>query len=136
MRVLGAAVILAVILAAAGCAATKGPGVVAGDRLVERDGLWYETGSSEPFTGTMVEYWPGGGKKAEIELVGGRVHGKMTEWYEDGGKASETEYHEGELHGTAVGWDEEGRKLAEVEFSGGEEVGRREWDEEGNPVGQ
>lgn len=132
MKVLNTAAVMAVILAVSGCALTKGPGVLEGDRLVERDGLWYEVDAGEPFTGTMVEYWPGGGKQAEAELVGGRVHGKVTEWYEDGRKASETEYREGELHGKAVGWDENGQKQAVVEFSAGEEVGRQEWDEEGN----
>ena len=127
---------LLAVAMAAGCALTEDRTVVDGRYLVERDGLWYEIDSEEPFTGTMAEYWPGGEKKAEAELVDGRVHGRLTEWYEDGQEASRAEYRDGQLHGEAVAWYEDGQKMAEVEFIDGEEVGRREWDEEGNPIGE
>jgi antitoxin component YwqK of YwqJK toxin-antitoxin module len=136
MKVLSVAMALAAVLVSAGCASTKDPGVLDGDMLVERDGLWYEIDSEEPFTGKTAEYWPGGEKMMEGELVDGRVDGKVTEWYEEGEKKSETEYRGGELHGKAVGWYENGQKQAEVEFSDGEEVGRQEWDEDGNPISQ
>ena len=136
MKATSAAIALLAVLAAAGCALTKKPAVVAGEYLVERDGLWYEIDSEEPFTGMMAEYWPGGEKKAEGELLDGKVNGKVTEWYEDGGMKSETGYRAGVLQGMATGWYENGRKQAEVEFADGEEVSRREWDEEGNPVEQ
>ncbi|MDP8236610.1 MAG: hypothetical protein P9M08_09515 [Candidatus Erginobacter occultus] len=136
MRVMSVATVLLTILAAAGCATTKEPVVLTGEYLVERDGIWYEIDSEEPFTGMMAEYWPGGEKKVEAELVGGQVHGRLTEWYEDGQEASRAEYRDGQLYGEAVAWYEDGQKLAEVEFIDGEEVSRREWDEEGNPIGE
>ncbi len=136
MKIMRAAIALLAVLAAAGCATTNEPMVVDGNYLVERDGLWYELDSEEPYTGTMAVYWPGGEKKAEAELVDGKVHGRLTEWYPDGQEASRSEYRDGQLHGEAVAWYEDGRKLAEVEFIDGEEVARREWDEEGNPIGE
>ncbi len=134
MKATGVVLALIAVLAAAGCATTKEPAAVSGEYLVERDGLWYEAASEEPFSGVMVEYWPGGEKKVEAELIDGRVHGRLTEWDEDGQLASQVEYRDGELHGEAVAWYENGQKLAEVEFIDGEEVSRREWDEEGNPI--
>jgi len=136
MKISRAAIALLAVLAAAGCATTNEPMVVDGNYLVERDGLWYEVDSEGPYTGVMVEYWPGGEKKAEAELVGGRVHGRLTEWYEDGQEASRAEYRDGILHGEAAAWYEDGQKLAEVEFVDGEEVSRREWDAEGDPIEQ
>lgn len=135
MKIFSAVAVLAMVLAA-GCATTKGPAVVDGAMLVERDGLWYEIDSEAPFTGTMAEYWPGGEKKVEAELLDGKVNGKVTEWYENGQEASETEYRDGKLHGKATGWYENGQKRAEVEFNEGEETSRQEWDEAGNLIGQ
>ncbi len=132
-KVMSVALAMMTLLAAGGCALIKEP-VVDGGMLVERDGLWYELDSEKPFTGMMAEYWPGGEKKAEGELLDGQVNGKVIEWYEGGGMKSQTEYRGGELQGTAIGWYENGRKQAEVEFVDGEEVSRREWDEEGNPI--
>jgi hypothetical protein len=79
MKVMSVATALLTILAAAGCATTKEPVVLTGEYLVERDGIWYEIDSEEPFTGMMAEYWPGGEKKVEVELVGGKVHGRLTD---------------------------------------------------------
>jgi len=136
MKSTGVVLMIVAVLAAAGCATTKEPTVVDGEYLVERDGLWYELDSEDPFTGVMAEYWPGGEKKVEAELVDGKVHGRLTEWYEDGQEASRAEYVDGELHGEAAAWYEDGQKMAEVEFIDGEEVSRREWDVEGNPIGE
>ena len=136
MKVLNIAIAVLTVLAVAGCATTKEPVVLTGEGLVERDGLWYEVGAKEPFTGMMSEYWPGGEKKVEAELVGGQMHGWLKEWYEDGQKVSQADYQEGKLHGKAIGWYDNGQKQAEVEFQEGEEINRQEWDEEGNSIDQ
>ncbi len=134
MKMLNIAIVLLMVLVAAGCATTREPVVLTGENLVERDGLWYQVQAEKPFTGMMAEYWPGGEKKVEAELVDGQVSGRLSEWHEDGRKSSQTEYREGKLHGKAISWYDNGQKQAEVEFQEGEEISRREWDEEGNPI--
>ena len=69
-----------------------------------QDGLLYERKAAVPFTGTAVDYWPDGTKRAEGEVRDGKSHGTETWWYEDG------------------------RKWREVEFRNGEEIGRQEWE--------
>jgi len=124
-------------------------------KLVARRGSFYEINSDKPFTGTVVEYWPGGRKKFEGQYrdgephglvtqwyaIGGKMeegecrdgskHGKWTEWYATGGKMSETEFRDGEKDGKCTLWYENGQKKAEGEYQDGEKSGEwTEWSED------
>lgn len=79
--------------------------VVEVDKLFERKGLLYVRKESDPFTGTAVDYWPNGNKRAEGIVVDGKPHGKETWWHENGRKWKEVEYRDGEEISSKV-WDQ------------------------------
>lgn len=97
--------VLASVLAA-GCGSKEEKAV----KPADRGRLEYEAKTEGPYTGTMVEYWPGGGKKQETEYREGRKHGKSTVWYENGQVEWEGEYRDGDpvrfKH-----WTEDGRLI-------------------------
>jgi len=84
--------------------------VVDGDKIELRDGLFYFKG--EPFTGGAVEKADNGQKEWEATFKDGKKHGLWTEWYENG------------------------QKQLEATFKVGELISYKEWDEDGNPLGQ
>ena len=84
--------------------------VVDGDKIELRDGLFYFKG--EPFTGVAVEKADNGQKEWEATLKDGKSDGLWTEWYENGQKEFESTFKDGEL------------------------ISYKEWDENGNPLGQ
>ena len=84
--------------------------VVDGDKIELRDGLFYFKG--EPFTGVAVEKADNGQKEWEATLKDGKSDGLWTEWYENGQKEFESTFKDGEL------------------------ISYKEWDEDGNPLGQ
>ena len=123
------AVALGVVLGALGYGEQ---GAVEVDKLVERDGLLYEIDAGEPFTGTAVEYWPGGQRSAEFELRDGVPHGKLITWNESGQKEIEQRYRNGEKHGRAIWWYDNGQKMQKGEYRDGNRHGKwTEWHENG-----
>lgn len=56
------------------------------DRLVERQGLYYEAGCSNPFTGRAIVYHKNGQREAEINWKDGKQHGFLEEYYKRSGK--------------------------------------------------
>ena len=84
--------------------------VVDGDKIEEREDLYYFEGKL--FTGLAVDKYENGQKKYEATYKDGKEDGLSTSWYENGQKSWE---------GT---------------FKDGEEISTKEWDEDGNPLGQ
>jgi antitoxin component YwqK of YwqJK toxin-antitoxin module len=91
-----------------------GEKVVDSTPLVNRDDLWYEANSDEPFTGREVWYWPNGNTKDEMLWRDGMPHGKSTTWYENGQKIFEGEYRNGTPYGIWTKWNEDGEKISET----------------------
>ena len=56
------------------------------DKEIEfrEDGLWYETGSVEPFSGTAVSYHEDGKMKSRTKVKDGKAYGLIEEWDENG----------------------------------------------------
>lgn len=52
--------------------------------LVERNGIWYQRGSSTPFTGKARRSYPSGRTLMEIPYVKGKKNGTQTIWEENG----------------------------------------------------
>ncbi len=115
-------------------------------------------GESGPFTGRLVERFPGGAMRACIEVahgvadgisrgwfesgqleveehfVKGLSHGLRTRWYENGQKRSETSIVGGQLNGPHVEWHDNGRLAARAVLLNGKPDGVAEsWDREGQP---
>ncbi len=160
MRALSVVMALAVVFAVAGYGEQRVVERIVGleeDKLHLRDYLWYEIDSEEPFTGTLVEYFPRGQKWWEVEYRDGKRHGKTTGWHsngqkmvegesrdggrhgkwtywrESGQKVSEWEYLDGKRHGKWTEWHPNGQKESEVEYRDGKLIKAECWDKDGNP---
>ena len=126
------------------------------DTLEYYMGKYYDTNTSEPFSGkaikrypdqsimsitsykggkrngSYIKYWAGGQKLKEFEYTDGELDGTSEWWYENGQKASTGEYHKGKQDGIHISWHENGQKSSKGEYSDGENVGTyEEWHENG-----
>lgn len=111
------------------------------------DGRLCRVGTSNVFTGLMVERHPDGTLRSRTEVKNGMLnglsegwytngvlqvtehftngvsHGLRVKWHPGGSKASEAQIADGKLHGRFVSWHENGTRAAEVEFKNGQPDG-------------
>ena len=81
----------------------------------------------------VIKYFDNGEIREQIQLQGGREHGRMVTWYRNGQRESEIEFRLGTLHGSTTFWYENGRKRLTCRFENGIHHGRMfSWDEDGN----
>jgi antitoxin component YwqK of YwqJK toxin-antitoxin module len=81
----------------------------------------------------VIHYFDSGEIHEQIQLRGGREHGKMVSWYRNGQRESEIEFRHGTLHGDTTFWYENGKKRLSCRFNNGDHHGRVLcWDENGN----
>lgn len=127
-----AAVFCAGLLWLAGCrveAVTRGPG----DGLASRRGVLYR--GKEPFTGLVIDTFPGGRTASRASYLRGRKHGVEHAYYPDGAPRWTREYFRGEKEGLHAGWWENGNRMFENRFRAGEYEGEaREWYADGKPA--
>lgn len=115
--------------------------------LVLADGRLCRVGTSNAFTGVMVECYPDGDLRSRSAVANGLLnglsegwftnkqlqvsehftngvsHGLRVKWHANGLKAAEAQIVEGKLHGRFVSWHESGTKAAEIEFNQGQPDG-------------
>jgi antitoxin component YwqK of YwqJK toxin-antitoxin module len=127
---------LVLSLAVLSAYAQQPPRVIEKEQIqVRDDGLRYEVGVADPYTGTVVEYYSNGQKLEEYNYVNGVLHGVGTHWFEDGQKASEGNYVNGWLHGVVTEWDFNGQKRRETPYVNGKAEGvATYWDESGQKL--
>jgi antitoxin component YwqK of YwqJK toxin-antitoxin module len=107
------------------------------EQLQERQGIFYEVNSTEPFTGTVVDLYETGQKQSERNYVGGKLEGLATEWYQNGQKHREQNYVDGKQAGLSTLWHESGQKEGEGNFADGKEDGlHTQWYENGQKEGE
>lgn len=107
------------------------PEVGLGD-LTLRDGRLCPRGSTNPFTGRMVEIYPGGGLKSRTDLSNGWIHGLSLGWYTNGQMQIREPFSNGISHGLRVKWYENGQKQSEAPIRLGKLEGTfRRWDDQG-----
>jgi hypothetical protein len=121
-------------------------------------GVLYSSKNNAPCRGILVDFYPNGRKKSEINYIDGLREGSAQWWaitgrlkhirnYHKGQlSGSWTEYYEGSLqkrqehlydNGTEVmrrGWWPNGEKKFEASFLNGNEKSRQSWDALGAPV--
>ena len=123
---------LVLSLAVLSACAQKPPRVIEYEQIQERDGLVYEVGAADPYTGTVVEHYSNGQKKIEGNVVNGKPEGVKTEWYENGQKRVERNYVNGKQEGIETKWYENGQKKVENNYVNGKPEGiETEWYENG-----
>ena len=111
------------------------------DGIEERSGVMYESGSIEPFTGTVYAVFEGSEQVAtETEVRRGRRHGRSVAYHENGKRFLEEEYRNGKKDGVQRQWYDNGQLWREGTFRDGLQEGMAsEWNEDGQlsePVSQ
>jgi hypothetical protein len=119
-------------LLATGCRArepvVRGPG----DGFSERGGVLFR--EAEPFTGIVVDTFPGGAVRARAGYAKGRRQGKSLEYYPSGKLRWAREYRRGVKEGLHEGWWENGRRMFAYRFRKGLYEGEAlEWYPDGKP---
>lgn len=103
---------------------SPGREIIGFEQLVPRDGIFYEVGSKDPFSGTVVTYHANGLKKVSGEYFEGKRDGRWVEWYEKGNVKSEGEWRNNEQNGKWTYWHENGQMQEEGEYRDGEKDGK------------
>jgi antitoxin component YwqK of YwqJK toxin-antitoxin module len=104
-------------------------------------------GSTNPFTGVLIEQYPSENPKSRTQVIDGKLnglsegwytnevlavqetftngvsHGLRTKWYGNGNKKSEAPIAEGKIHGTYRRWSEDGSLSEEIEMNNGQAEG-------------
>lgn len=92
-------------------------------------------GSTEPFSGYMVERYADGEYKTRSRIEDGRLHGWVRGWFPDGTLESEEHFQQGISHGVRKRWHENGTLASHTEIVEGVVHGEfKTWDAEGNLV--
>lgn len=76
--------------------------------LVRRDGLVYERGRGDPYTGTVTTRHDDGWIERTVNYEDGMLNGAKTIWYKNGKKRYEARYVDGHRHGLVTFWDTDG----------------------------
>ena len=132
MKVLKQLTTLGVLLAfTGGCSNTAEADY---NTLEYRDSLAHVPGSETPYTGRAVAFFANEQVKIEVHFEKGLEEGPEVAWYQDGKKESEGIRKKGEWDGLLTHWYLNGKKMAEYTYAVGKLTGRKNWDEQGNPI--
>lgn len=88
--------------------------------LLLRDGRWLRSDTTAPFTGLMLEHYPGGQLKSRAAVSNGLLEGLSAGWYSNGVQQIEEHFRTGVSHGARVKWYEDGSRLSTVTVSNGQ----------------
>jgi antitoxin component YwqK of YwqJK toxin-antitoxin module len=112
--------------------ATPATRVVRSDLELRDDQRLYVHGADDPFSGRLIEDFPGGGLKLEIEIREGKAHGRSRGWFENGQLEVEETFRDGVSNGRRRRWYANGRHRSEAEIVDGQLEGSYlEWHEGG-----
>lgn len=133
LNIFGTLLLVGLLAACSGTTTKTVESSVTSDQVEKRRvRLFYMEGSDTPYTGQIVESYPGGQHKSavivvygsptgaiqwfengqkQMEASTGSLHqtGRVTEWYENGQKKSEQNIVEGRQEGPATQWYENGQ---------------------------
>ncbi len=102
------------------------------NRLVEREGVFYEPGQSKPFSGHFISRYEQGKIEKEIHYKEGLAEGLCTTWRIGGSKDSEGMYKQGKQEGLWTWWNDGGQQIIEKYYKNGVKHGLWiDWHENG-----
>lgn len=97
-----------------------------------RDGRLCLKGQTNPYTGVMVEFYPGRALKSRSVLANGQLHGPSEGFYTNGQREVLEPFNAGVSHGTRLKWHPSGARLSEASIVQGKLHGLfRRWHENG-----
>lgn len=101
-------------------------------KLEQRDGLYFLPGTTNRFTGLMVDFFEAGAKKSETAVSNGWVHGLSQGWHTNGQLQIREQFRLGVSSGLRTRWHENGRKESEATVVDGKLHGMfRRWHDNG-----
>lgn len=99
---------------------------------VRDDRLYLRGAHDQPFTGRLVEFFPEGARRIEIEIVEGRPHGRSRGWHDNGQLEVEEQFAAGVSHGLRTRWHRNGTQRSQAQVEQGVITGRFvEWHDNG-----
>ena len=88
-------------------------------KIIEYNGLYYQEGTTIPFTGRQKSYWPNGRMMQDVSFHRGKKNGKEIRWFYNGKPYYEKNFLHGKLHGVKKEWDMQSElKVSEIWNSG------------------
>ncbi len=91
--------------------------------LVQTNGRWYRNGETNPFTGWMVDYYPGGAQLSHCQISNGLLNGVSETWYTNGRMQVREHFKDGISHGLREKWHENGPRLSQAMIVEGKVTG-------------
>jgi len=88
-------------------------------RIILYNGLYYQEGTTLPFTGTQISYWPNGLKMSHASYLSGKKNGQESRWFHNGRPYYEYHYLHGKLHGSKREWNIGGKLLLSEVWNNG-----------------
>jgi antitoxin component YwqK of YwqJK toxin-antitoxin module len=100
--------------------------------LVNNHGCWYQAGHTNPFTGVMLEFYPGGTPLSRSDISNGLLDGLSEGWFTNRQIQIRENYHTNYADGLRTKWYSNGNKLSEAMIAQGKIQGIfRRWHENG-----
>ena len=69
------------------------------DSVTINNGIYYIIGTSQKYSGRIIDKWENGGSKTDIRIKDGLRHGASKEWFESGQKMLTSIWKDGSRHG-------------------------------------
>lgn len=96
--------------------------------LVLREGRLHVTNATVPFTGFVIEHYPGGALQSRSAVSNGRLEGLSEGWYTNGQVQVREHFVAGVSHGLRTKWHDNGQKQSEAPITEGKLNGMfRRW---------
>lgn len=89
------------------------------NRIVERNGIYYEPIHNKPFSGKYVSRDSAGKIVQEVHYKDGLADGFSTTWHKNGQKESEGLYKSGKQEGLWTWWNDQGQQIIEKYYKNG-----------------
>lgn len=100
--------------------------------LAQNGGRWYRSGATYPFTGRMVDYYPGGVLLSRSQITNGLLNGVSEAWYTNGQIQVREHFKDGISHGRREKWHENGARLSQAMIVEGKITGTfQSWHDNG-----
>lgn len=110
-----------------------GPPELDRTNLMRLGGLWCEKGRTNPFTGVLLEFYPGGQPMSRSVISNGLLNGLSEGWFTNGQMEVQEIYRDNLSDGVRTKWYPNGHKLSEATIVRGKMEGIfRHWHADGS----
>ena len=101
--------------------------------LYRLHGSWYQTGHTNPFTGVLLEFYPGGRPMSRSVVSNGLLNGLSEGWFTNRQMQVREYYRDNVADGVRTRWYPNGHKLSEATIVHGKIEGIfRHWHQDGS----